>query len=94
MYQYAALLFMMEQPPQAETIEDDSLYGPLVKYYGLPIEAMMPLWNHTHYNEESFHNDIWFNVLRSKHCYTLEEKNKIISSAKMHCQLCYKWNRI
>jgi len=93
MYQYAALLYMMEKIPDAEELADDPLYGPLLTHYHFPEETILPLWNHTNYNGENAHNDIWFNILRSRAVYSGDEVQRILERAREHCRLCYVWNR-
>lgn len=94
MYEYASLLYMMEMAPGADSIENDLQFGTLVKHYGFPIEAIEPLWAHAKYNAASEHDDIWFNVLRSKDVYTVDEAEAILSNALVHCRLAQKWNQI
>lgn len=79
---YAASLMFIEQAPTAATLEEDALFGGLIRHYGFPNSAIQPLWIHATLNRDLGH-EIWGQcVLSRRPVFSADELSLIRSNIR------------
>lgn len=76
-YAYSAGLMFIEQTPVAATLEDDDLYGGLVKHYGFPHWAVNPMWIHANLNQDLGHETLGQTMVSRKPLFEAKELSGI-----------------
>lgn len=76
-FSYASTLNFLEQPPQAEEIDEDKLCSSLINNYGFSRKAVLPFWRHSVNNGTHQHDILGSVVLNKCHKLSAEEKNTV-----------------
>jgi hypothetical protein len=79
---YAAAMIFVETPPDAPSMDRDPLSVALMRHYGLPRKAVVPLWGHAVYNGKSRHCDIGRHVLGHHEWFSQAEAATIRDSVR------------
>lgn len=90
---YAALLYPIEQGPDAAILDDDPCFGALVAHYRFSRAAVTPLFLHTKLNADIGHSRIWIDVLRRHETYRKEVIDEILAMARRQMDILTAWGR-
>jgi hypothetical protein len=90
---YAAMLYPIEQGPDAAVLDDDPCFGALVRHYGFSESAVAPLFLHTRLNAELGHSRIWVDVIRRGRHYDRRTADDILRMSNRQLTILTEWGR-
>ena len=77
---YAGSLLFIEQPPTAQEMLDDPLYGALHEHYGFSIPALQPLWLHAVANGTFGHDTLGLLILARRGLFSRVEIEELLAN--------------